>query len=203
MLRAEAKWDAYVSHLNGSQVYRRAMRADARRNRNAVLEAGARLLAERPAASMQEIADASGVGRTTVYRHFPAREDLVSALVTQVAEELTGIMRERVAAGDAPAEVLRHLAAQTVALGRRWSFLRSQRQNVLASIEEGDRAYRTWVVQAQRAGDLRRDFDADFVLALTRGIITSAIDESDRLGSEHAGRLAGEALTSVLVPVPT
>src|SRR3954468_21829128 len=110
--------------------YRRAMRADARRNRNAVLEAGARLLAERPAASMQEIADASGVGRTTVYRHFPAREDLVAALVTQVAEEATEVTNGAVAGDRTAEEVLRDLAAHLVALGRRWSFLRAQREEV-------------------------------------------------------------------------
>src|SRR3954469_6815097 len=99
------------------------MRADARRNRHAVLEAGARLLAERPSASMQEIADASGVGRTTVYRHFPAREDLVGALVTQVAEEAVNVTRAALDGGGSTADALSRLAADVVALGRRWSFL--------------------------------------------------------------------------------
>src|SRR3954468_15735402 len=90
--------------------YGRAMRADARRNRSAVLDAGARLLAERPTASMQEIADASGVGRTTVYRHFPAREDLIEALVSQVADEI-GQVSHAVTTMDAPCEeALRKLA---------------------------------------------------------------------------------------------
>jgi AcrR family transcriptional regulator len=176
------------------------MRADARRNRAAVLEAGARLLADRPMASMQEIADASGVGRTTVYRHFPAREDLVAALVKQVAEETTAVTQDVVSNGQSGAEVLRHLAARIVALGRRWSFLRSQRQEVISSLQESDRVYRAWVVQAQRTGELRRDFDPDFILAVTRAMVTSAIDESDRLGPEQAGRLAGEALVSALAP---
>ena len=85
------------------------MRADARRNRAAVMEAGARLLADRPMASMQEIADASGVGRTTVYRHFPAREDLVAALVSQVADETAAVTEAVVANGDSAEEVLRSL----------------------------------------------------------------------------------------------
>ena len=176
------------------------MRADARRNRSAVLEAGARLLADRPMASMQEIADASGVGRTTVYRHFPAREDLVAALVNQVADETTSVTEEVVGSGEAAPEVLRRLAARIVALGRRWSFLRAQRQEVIAALQESDRVYRQWIVQSQRSGELRRDFDPDFILAVTRAMVTSAIDESDRLGAEHAGQLAGEALVSALSP---
>src|SRR3954469_6019525 len=114
------------------------MRADARRNRAAVMEAGARLLADRPMASMQEIADASVVGRTTVYRHFPAREDLVAALVTQVADETASVTEEVVASGEPAPDVLRRLAARTVTLGRRWSFLRAQRQEVLASLQRSD-----------------------------------------------------------------
>src|SRR3954462_9062117 len=162
------------------------MRADARRNRNAVLDSGARVLSERPAASMQEIADASGVGRTTVYRHFPAREDLVAALVLQVADETTAVTNEAVTGDRLADQVLRDLAVHIVALGRRWSFLRAQRAEVIASLQESDRVYRGWIVQAQRDGQLRRDFDADFVLAVTRGIVTAGIDESDRLGAEHA-----------------
>src|SRR4051812_21531312 len=148
MLRPTAKWDAEVSHPTGSAVYRRFMRADARRNRNAVLEAGARLLAERPTASMQDIADASGVGRTTVYRHFPAREDLVAALIEQVAEEALHIIEEAVAADGAASEVLRRLSHDVVALGRRWSFLRAQRDAVRVATQEGDRVYHDWVLEA-------------------------------------------------------
>src|SRR3954447_11889388 len=107
------------------------MRADARRNRHAVLEAGARLLAERPTASMQEIADASGVGRTTVYRHFPAREDLVAALVAQVVEEVAGVPEAALSPGAPAADVLRELATEFVLLGRRWRFLAGQRDEVI------------------------------------------------------------------------
>src|SRR3954462_14277222 len=103
------------------------MRADARRNHDSVLEAGARLLAERPTASMQEIADASGVGRTTVYRHFPAREDLIGALVRQVADEI-GDVTDAVMAMDARcADALRRFAHDITALGRRWRFLQAHR----------------------------------------------------------------------------
>src|SRR4051812_5492726 len=148
------------------------MRADARRNRAAVMEAGARLLAERPAASMQEIADASGVGRTTVYRHFPAREDLVAALVARVAEEVTAVSAAAVAI-DRPAEdVLRRLSYDLVALGRRWRFLREQREDLRAYLTESDRAYHEWVGRAQARGELRDDWSADWVLALTRGLVT-------------------------------
>src|SRR4051794_10489047 len=170
------------------------MRADARRNHDAVLEAGATLLAERPAASMQEIADASGVGRTTVYRHFPAREDLVAALVSRVAEEVTAVSLAAFSTGGDAREILRRFSIDIVALGDRWNFLREQRDDLRASLEESDRAYRDWVADRQDAGELRDDFPADWVLAVTRGLITEAIHEAREIGAERAGELLADTM---------
>ncbi len=57
-------------------------RQDAMRNRETVVEAGMKLLGEDPTASMQEVADRSGLGRSTVYRHFPNREALFGAMTS-------------------------------------------------------------------------------------------------------------------------
>ena len=62
-------------------------RKDARRNREAVIEAALAILPDEPNASMATIAERSGLGRTTVYRHFPARNDLILALFERVIEE--------------------------------------------------------------------------------------------------------------------
>jgi AcrR family transcriptional regulator len=55
-------------------------RKAAARNRAAILDAAHELLAESAAASMNEIAKRAGVGAGTLYRHFPAREDLILAV---------------------------------------------------------------------------------------------------------------------------
>jgi AcrR family transcriptional regulator len=180
--------------------YRRDMRADARRNHDAVLEAGATLLAERPAASMQEIADASGVGRTTFYRHFPAREDLVAALVARVAEEVTAVSLAAFSGGGDASDVLHRFSKDIVALGDRWNFLREQRDDLRASLGESDRAYRDWVAEHQRDGQLRDDLPADWILAVTRGLIGEAIHEARTLGPERAGDLLAQTMVSLLEP---
>lgn len=56
-----------------------AQREAAARNRAAILAAARELLAESPAASMNEIAKRAGVGAGTMYRHFPTREALILA----------------------------------------------------------------------------------------------------------------------------
>ncbi|MEV7543723.1 helix-turn-helix domain-containing protein [Streptomyces sp. NPDC089915] len=59
----------------------RPLRADARRNRERILVAAARLFAEQGLdAGMERIAAEAGVGSATLYRNFPSREALVEAV---------------------------------------------------------------------------------------------------------------------------
>jgi serine phosphatase RsbU (regulator of sigma subunit) len=55
-------------------------RADSLRNEERILAAGKRLLEHSPDASLSEIAAAAGVSRSTFYRHFPGRDQLVARL---------------------------------------------------------------------------------------------------------------------------
>ena len=57
-------------------------RADARRNRERILEAARVVFAEQGAeAQMDDVARAAGVGVGTVYRHFPQKDALMGELV--------------------------------------------------------------------------------------------------------------------------
>jgi AcrR family transcriptional regulator len=65
----------------------RPLRADARRNRERVLEAAKAVFSEQGReAQMDDVARKAGVGVGTVYRHFPTKEALVSALATSMFE---------------------------------------------------------------------------------------------------------------------
>ena len=61
-------------------------RADAQRNIAAILEAASDCLTRDPAASTSEIAKAAGVGRVTLYGHFPSRAELVDAVFMHAIE---------------------------------------------------------------------------------------------------------------------
>jgi AcrR family transcriptional regulator len=78
---------APVSPAGAQQEIR--LRADARRNRDALLIAGAAVFAERgPDASLEEIARRAGVGIGTLYRHFPDRDALTEAVYRNEVERL-------------------------------------------------------------------------------------------------------------------
>lgn len=73
----------------------RALRADAERNRQRLLDAAAELFAERGLdVSLQEIAQHAGVGVATAYRRFPDRDVLVDELFDQRVALLVDAARE-------------------------------------------------------------------------------------------------------------
>jgi AcrR family transcriptional regulator len=69
----------------------RPLRADARRNRDALLAAAAAQFAERGVdASLEDIARRAGVGIGTLYRHFPSREALIADVYRREVDLLCG-----------------------------------------------------------------------------------------------------------------
>ncbi|MEZ4380698.1 MAG: TetR/AcrR family transcriptional regulator [Nannocystaceae bacterium] len=68
----------------------RRLRADAARNRAAILAVTEALLAEQgPSLSTEEVARRAGVGVGTVFRHFPTKERLLVTVVRARLERLT------------------------------------------------------------------------------------------------------------------
>lgn len=73
----------------------RSERADAARNRSAILEAADRLFAGREAedVSIEEIARAAGVGKGTVFHRFGSRSGLIRELIAERSHALEESMR--------------------------------------------------------------------------------------------------------------
>jgi AcrR family transcriptional regulator len=72
----------------------RTLRADARRNRERIMACGRELFArDGPQAQMDEIAAHAGVGIGTVYRHFPTKEALLTAMVRDRFQSFAEVAR--------------------------------------------------------------------------------------------------------------
>ncbi|MFJ6326357.1 MULTISPECIES: TetR/AcrR family transcriptional regulator [unclassified Rhizobium] len=73
----------------------RPLRADARRNRDKLIEVAALVFASHgTAASLEDIARQADVGIGTLYRHFPSREHLVEAVYRHEVEALCDAAQE-------------------------------------------------------------------------------------------------------------
>ena len=84
----------------------RLLRADAARNRARVLDvAFETFAAEGLSVPIDEIARRAGVGAGTVYRHFPAKEDLFLAVIVDRLERIVAEGRALLASGE-PGEAL-------------------------------------------------------------------------------------------------
>jgi AcrR family transcriptional regulator len=85
----------------------RKPRADSLRNRERVLAAARTVFAAGgPAASLEAVARAAGVGIGTLYRHFPTRETLFEAVYRREVEQLVELA-EQLGADLPPLEALR------------------------------------------------------------------------------------------------
>lgn len=70
------------------------MRSDALANCRHLVAAASRLVAEQgPDASLRAVAQAAGVGVGTLYRHFPSRRALLTAVLERVVERLETLLR--------------------------------------------------------------------------------------------------------------
>ena len=146
-------------------VVERALRADARRNRAAVLEAAKRLFADQGLdAQMPDVAQAANVGVGTVYRHFPTKDHLIAALVGERFDRFADRAREDLESTDAWAgfsDFIR-FATQIQADDRGLCEVMGSRPELMetAANEAGlpelcDRL----VKRTQQSGQLRRDLD--------------------------------------------
>ena len=73
----------------------RPLRADARRNRAAIVKAARAVFARYGrSAQMDDVARRAGVGVGTVYRHFPTKDDLLAACAVDRFEELVVFARQ-------------------------------------------------------------------------------------------------------------
>jgi AcrR family transcriptional regulator len=160
----------------------RHLRADARRNRQAVVAAAKRLFADRGLdAQMPDVAKAAEVGVGTVYRHFPTKDDLIAALVAERFERLAEHARECLEMPDAWGAVAGFIrfSAQIQADDRGLCEVMGSRPEMMDAAARGaglPELCKQLVKRAQRSGELRADLAWEDIpmIACSLGRITQA-----------------------------
>ncbi len=160
----------------------RVLRADARRNREAVIAAAKKLFADQGLdAQMPDVAKAAKVGVGTVYRHFPTKDDLIAALAAERFERLAEKAREGIEAEDpwqGLCDFIR-FSAEIQADDRGLCEVMGSRPEVMdaSALAVGlDQLCDELVKRAQRSGELRKDLSWEDIpmIACGLGRITQA-----------------------------
>jgi AcrR family transcriptional regulator len=158
-----------------------ALRADARRNRARILAAAEEVFTEQGAsASTEEVARRAGVAIGTVFRHFPAKDDLLRAIMKDLLQRLADEASALAGEGD-PATALFAFFTQMVAqaAAKKTVIDLLARTGTEIQVTQSAEALRHGIAGllalAQRAGTVRADIQVDEVMALLTSTCQGAL----------------------------
>ena len=185
-------------------------RADAERSIAAILDAGLACFSRSADASVADVARAAGVGRVTVYGHFPSRQALIDAVLAHaISKANTALEAETLADGPAPEALSRliHSSWRVVDQHRRLlaaaqhelppARIRRHHDQAMARVER-------LIARGQAEGDFRTDLPRPWLVATFYSVLHSAAEEVDagRLDPAQAPRVLTTTLLAALAAQP-
>ncbi len=179
-------------------------RADARRNRERLIEVAHEVFTERGAdASLDEIARLAGVGIGTLYRHFPTRDDL---LVATLEGRLTSLGHKArvLAEASSPSEALdvwlrAYLRHATTYRGLA-SSLPATLGCMSVACDQAQAGGAALLARAQAAGEIRLDIDFADIRDMVTAVAFAAQQSPD--SPARTRRLLSLVLDGLRPPTP-
>jgi AcrR family transcriptional regulator len=159
----------------------RPRRADAERSVAAIVRAAVAALSDRPDANLSDIARDAGVGRVTLYAHFPTREKLIEAAVEQAVAEAAAAFAaaeiERGTADEALGRLARlawpildrHRGLHAAAAALHPRVLRERHTAVLDQFEQ-------LIVRGQAEGSIRNDLPSEWLVTVCYSLMHGAAE---------------------------
>jgi AcrR family transcriptional regulator len=155
----------------------RPKRADARRNYDKLVTTAREVFAEQGSdATLEEISRRAGVGIGTLYRHFPARENLIEAAYVDGVEEICAAVAKH--DGEDPWEALKAWLLELVGFAATKRVLADE---MFAYLDRGAPVFKSCsgaiydaaeplLKRAQDVGEVRGDVDITDVTKMVSGI---------------------------------
>ena len=149
---------------------------------------------------MQDVAEAAGVHRATVHRHFPSRDDLLEALRRQSLDQLQDLLADEALAGEDAGAALEHLTAGALCLGdrtRTWRILPAYDDASDARASRLRGPLLVLMQRAQGAGAVRPDVPAELLISAWGGLVMATLPLIARgeltveSGASHVRRMLG------------
>ena len=172
----------------------RPQRSDAARNRARLLAAAAEVFAERGLdAGVGEIAERAGIGRGTLFRNFPTKQDLIAAVLVDKMQQAVTDARELLAGEDPGVAVFVFLREMVHGQQRERALFEAIADEFLSHPDI--QAMHTELLElldelldaGKRAGTVRPEIGAVDVMLLTKGICSAAaqLEASPELLERH------------------
>jgi TetR/AcrR family transcriptional regulator, mexCD-oprJ operon repressor len=185
-----------------SQIVRRA---DAARNIDRILESAIHVFALDPTAAMADVATHAGVGRATLYRHFPSRDDLMAAIKAQARHEAVTAVEGCALDGGSSLDHIESIVRAVIELGDRYRFISGWRADAEEHREPRERisaALEAAVERGQRRGEITRSVPPEWAAVAIRSLMLAAIEELSRgsMTDRDAGRLVTRIVLQGLSP---
>jgi AcrR family transcriptional regulator len=176
----------------------RPLRADARRNRERVLEAARELFAESGiAVPLDDIAARAGVGPGTVYRHFPTKEALFEAVTEVRLRDLVADARARADADDPGAAFdgfLARMVEEAITKRDLPDAFAGVGAGLAAHVADLHAALDVLIRRAQQAGAVRREIRVGDLVALLKGLLGAARDVDDPAALDRIAAVVRDGL---------
>ncbi|CAN5613215.1 TetR/AcrR family transcriptional regulator [soil metagenome] len=167
------------------------MRADAQRNRDRIVEVAREVFREQGYdASLDEVAKRAGVGAGTLYRHFPARENLIDAIMQSWVDRVDESVAKTLAHEGPPRALLLAWFETYVELislhkggpAKITSAMGNPDSPIVHKCQVLTRASDRVVARLRDEGALRPDVDSVHICRLVGGVAAVA----DQCGLDHA-----------------
>lgn len=172
---------ATIAHEMGATVQTRALRIDAERNLRRLLDAATQAFAEEGlGVSVAEIARRAQIGKGTVFRRFPTKEDLIAAILAHRLQEAAAIGTALLDAEDAGVGLLEFMRAGARLQAQDRGFFEAAAQADIAkeqvvAAKEGLLEITAQLLhRAQRAGAVRDDITPEDILLLECASVQAA-----------------------------
>ena len=182
-------------------------RADAVRNRAAILDAATECLARDPDVSIKDIAGAAGVGRVTLYGHYESRAALIEAVVDRAIRQTDAELRGVELSGDVR-EAMARLISVTWDLTHRFGALvvaahRDLSSETFRALHEAPVArVEKLLTKGRKRGAFRTDAPVSWQVMAMQSLLHGAVDAVYRgeLQADQARELVISTVLAVLDP---
>jgi AcrR family transcriptional regulator len=180
-------------------------RSHARANRARILQTAREELSRSPGASLDEIAQAAGVVRRTVYGYFPNRQALIGALVEEAGQALQQALTRARRPKDDPATGLARMTLAAWGVGDQYRMLISLRhrelgeEQVRAVLDPIRKTATSIITRGQRTGVFGRHLAPPILNEVIEALTLALLEHH---GVDADKRISGaDAATACLVAV--